>query len=86
MQRAILAGPNDSIGYEEIDCGSTTGRRFVLPYGGATRFRTDVFQEFGEFDPIFDPIRGPDDLDFSGESGMYSCSAPYVTMPSVDFL
>jgi GT2 family glycosyltransferase len=63
-------------GSREVDRGQYDRQEICIPFGGATLIRTDVFQELGGFDPIFDPY-GPEDLDFSlrarkaGYHGLY---------------
>lgn len=52
------------VGYGEIDYGQYDTMKPCTACGGAMMVRSDIFQEFGGFDPIFDPF-GPEDLDFS---------------------
>ena len=71
-------GQTTPIGYGEIDRGQYDRPTRCISFGGATLFRTDVFQELGGFDPIFDPY-GPEDLDFSlraRKAGYYGLYVP----------
>jgi GT2 family glycosyltransferase len=52
------------VGYREVDHGQYDTPKPCVSCGGAMMVRTDVFEELGGFDPIFDPF-GPEDLDFS---------------------
>lgn len=52
------------VGYGEIDRGQYDTPAACVACGGAMMVRTDVFEELGGFDPIFDPF-GPEDADFS---------------------
>jgi O-antigen biosynthesis protein len=52
------------VGYGEIDRGQYDTVTECISCGGAMMVRTDVFQELGGFDSLFDPF-GPEDMDFS---------------------
>jgi GT2 family glycosyltransferase len=52
------------VGYGEIDRGQHDTIEECIACGGAMMVRTDVFEELGGFDAMFDPF-GPEDLDFS---------------------
>lgn len=52
------------VGYGEVDRGQHDQIQKCTACGGAMMVRSDVFQELGGFDPVFDPF-GPEDLDFS---------------------
>ena len=52
------------VGFGEIDRGQYDTPKKCISCGGAMMVRTDVFQQLGGFDPVFDPF-GPEDLDFS---------------------
>lgn len=52
------------VGYGEIDLGQYDTPRECVSCGGAMMVRTEVFQELGGFDPVFDPF-GPEDADFA---------------------
>jgi GT2 family glycosyltransferase len=52
------------VGYGEIDRGQYDTVKECISCGGAMMVRTDVFQELGGFDSLFDPF-GPEDMDFS---------------------
>lgn len=52
------------VGYMEVDKGQYDQIKPCISCGGAMMVRTEVFQEMGGFDTVFDPY-GPEDLDFS---------------------
>jgi O-antigen biosynthesis protein len=52
------------VGYGEIDRGQYDTVKECISCGGAMMVRTDVFQQLGGFDSLFDPF-GPEDMDFS---------------------
>lgn len=52
------------VGYGEVDIGQYDTVKQCIACGGAMMVRSDIFQELGGFDPIFNPF-GPEDLDFS---------------------
>lgn len=52
------------VGYGEIDRGQYDTVTRCISCGGAMMVRSDLFQELGGFDSLFDPF-GPEDLDFS---------------------
>lgn len=52
------------VGYGELDRGQYDTISPCVSCGGAMMVRSDVFQQLGGFDTIFDPF-GPEDLDFS---------------------
>jgi GT2 family glycosyltransferase len=71
-------GQTPHLGWGEMDRGQYDRPTHCIPYGGATLFRSDVFQELGGFDPVFDPY-GPEDLDFSlraQKAGYYALYVP----------
>jgi GT2 family glycosyltransferase len=55
-------GDTMHVGYGEVDHGQYDEPKRCIPSGGCMLVRTDVFQELGGFDTIFDPY-GPEDLD-----------------------
>jgi GT2 family glycosyltransferase len=52
------------VGYGEIDRGQYDTIKPCIACGGAMMVRSDIFEQLGGFDPIFDPF-GPEDIDFS---------------------
>lgn len=52
------------VGYGEIDRSQYDTIKKCISCGGAMMVRSDLFQDLGGFDPLFDPF-GPEDLDFS---------------------
>jgi len=70
-------GRTKPIGYGEIDHGQYDKPRRCIP-GGFSLVKTDVFQQVGGFDPMFDPY-GYEDLDFSlrvSSAGYYALYVP----------
>ena len=66
------------VGYKEIDRGQYDQPSKCIACGGAMLVRTDVFQQLGGFDRMFDPF-GPEDLDFSlrlYKAGYYALYVP----------
>lgn len=56
-------GDTKHVGYGEIDRGQYEKQMSCIPSGGCMLVRTDIFQQIGGFDTVFDPY-GPEDLDF----------------------
>lgn len=52
------------VGYGEVDSGQHDAVKRCIACGGAMMVRSDLFQDLGGFDAVFDPF-GPEDLDFS---------------------
>jgi GT2 family glycosyltransferase len=70
-------GRTKPVGYGEIDHGQYDKPTKCIP-GGFTLVRTDVFQQVGGFDPLFDPY-GYEDIDFSlriAKAGYYAVYVP----------
>jgi O-antigen biosynthesis protein len=70
-------GRTQPVGCGEIDRGQYDKPTRCVP-GGFTLVRTDVFQQVGGFDPLFDPY-GYEDLDFSlriSKAGYYALYVP----------
>jgi GT2 family glycosyltransferase len=70
-------GCTKPVGYGEIDHGQYDKPTKCIP-GGFTLVRTDVFQQVGGFDPLFDPY-GYEDIDFSlriAKAGYYALYIP----------
>lgn len=65
------------VGYNEVDRGQHNTVKKCIACGGAMLVRTDIFQQLGGFDPVFDPF-GPEDLDFSLRLQKAGYSALYV--------
>ena len=57
-------GTTSPVGYREIDHGQYDTIKPCISCGGAMLVRTDLFEQLGGFDTLFDPF-GPEDLDFS---------------------
>jgi len=71
-------GDTGHVGYGEIDYGQYDKPRKCYPSGGCMLVRTDVFQQLGGFDAVFNPY-GPEDLDFAlrvRKAGYYGFFAP----------
>jgi GT2 family glycosyltransferase len=70
-------GRTNPVGHGEFDRGQYDKPTKCIP-GGFTLVRTDVFQQVGGFDPLFDPY-GYEDLDFSlriSRAGYYALYIP----------
>jgi len=67
------------VGYNEIDRGQYDTIQECIACGGAMMVRTNVFQQLGGFDAIFDPF-GPEDLDFSLRLQKAGYAALYVPL------
>lgn len=69
-------GDTNHVGWGELDRGQHDRATRCIPSGGCNLIRTNVFQELGGFDPVYDPY-GPEDLDFglraveAGYHGIY---------------
>jgi GT2 family glycosyltransferase len=57
-------GVTDPVGFKEIDRGQCEQVAPCISCGGAMMVRSELFEQLGGFDSIFDPF-GPEDLDFS---------------------
>jgi GT2 family glycosyltransferase len=57
-------GRTDPVGFKQIDRGQCDAVAPCVSCGGAMMVRTEIFQQLGGFDSLFDPF-GPEDLDFS---------------------
>jgi GT2 family glycosyltransferase len=57
-------GRTRPVGFGEVDRGQRDHPAPCVACGGAMMIRADLFDQFGGFDPIFDPF-GPEDLDLS---------------------
>ena len=71
-------GRTRPVGYGEVDKGQYDTPTRCVSCGGAMMVRSDLFQELGGFDELFNPF-GPEDLDFSlrlQESGWESWYIP----------
>jgi len=71
------SGRTKPVGYGEIDAGQYDKSVKCIP-GGFSLVRTDVFQQVGGFDALFDPY-GYEDLDFSlriSRAGYYALYVP----------
>jgi GT2 family glycosyltransferase len=64
------------VGHGEMDCGQYDKPAKCIP-GGFTLVRTNVFEQVGGFDPLFDPY-GYEDLDFSLRIARLGYYALYV--------
>lgn len=60
----FLSWQINPVGYGEVDRGQYDSIAPCISCGGAMMVRTEVFQQLGGFDTLFDPF-GPEDLDFS---------------------
>jgi GT2 family glycosyltransferase len=65
------------VGFGELDRGQYDTPKRCISCGGAMMVRSDVFQELGGFDSVFDPF-GPEDLDFSLRLQKAGYTALYV--------
>jgi GT2 family glycosyltransferase len=73
-------GSTTPVGFGEVDRGQYDTPHDCIACGGAMMVRTELFQQLGGFDAVFNPF-GPEDLDFSlrlqkaGFRAVYSPSA-----------